>query len=125
MFQRAVQNFERWFVVTGVLELLDESMAVMEAFLPRYFKGVSSEYGEKINHNSLQPRVPFDVRQQIARNMTRKIEFCNIVKQKLFLTIFIHFIIFSILKYIFLGHCYSKKVLFGSGKRAELPFMRV
>ena len=83
MLNRALQNFERWFVVTGVLEHLNVSMAVMEAFLPRYFKGVTKDL-KKINHNSMQPSVSHDVRKQIARNMTREIEFYNIVKQKLF-----------------------------------------
>ena len=83
MFNRALQNFERWFVVTGVLEHLNESMAVMEAFLPRYFKGASKNL-EIVNHNSLQPSVSFHVREEISRNMSREIEFYNIVRQKLF-----------------------------------------
>lgn len=82
MFNRAVRNFEHWFIVTGVLEHLNESMLVMETFLPRYFKG-ASQYLEKINHNSLQPPVSFHVREEIAKNMTHEIEFYNIVRQKL------------------------------------------
>ena len=41
MFDRALQNFERWFVVTGVMEHMNSSIAVFEKYLPKYFQGSS------------------------------------------------------------------------------------
>ena len=82
MFNRALRNFERWFVVTGVLEHLDMSLNVMESFLPRYFKG-STNISQKFNHNNVKPIVRKYFREQIAKNMTKEIEFYDIVKQRL------------------------------------------
>ena len=44
MFKRALDNFERWFVVTGVLEYMKFSIKVMEKFIPRYFQGMQPQF---------------------------------------------------------------------------------
>ena len=42
MFQRALTNFEKRFVVAGVLENFNQSIQVFEHYLPRYFKGLTN-----------------------------------------------------------------------------------
>ena len=45
--QKAKENVDRHFVVVGVLEKLEESLAVLEDKLPEYFSGVSEVYREQ------------------------------------------------------------------------------
>ena len=42
LFQRALTNFEKRFVVAGVLENFNQSIQVLEHYLPRYFKGLTN-----------------------------------------------------------------------------------
>ena len=50
---RAKSNIDRFFPVVAVLERLDESMAVMEARLPKYFKLVSKYYKMESSRSKL------------------------------------------------------------------------
>ena len=89
MFRRALINFERSFVVTGVLEHLNSSIMVLETFLPKFFQGSTKLLKQTseldgLNQNTLKPKVSSQARKQIAENMTREIEFYHIVRQKLF-----------------------------------------
>ena len=64
------------------------SFLVLEAFLPRYFKGAEEQFELhpellEVNHNNFKPKIPQLVRDVLARNMSKEIEFYHIVKQKL------------------------------------------
>lgn len=88
LFQRALTNFEKRFVVAGVLENFNESIQVLEHYLPRYFKGLTNllETNPELlqtNRNTFKPPVPNWVREMMAKNMSKEIEFYHIVRQRL------------------------------------------
>ena len=87
-FKRAVENVEKYFPVVGVLEELDSSLRVLEAFLPRYFSGASEilakEPSEKHkNKNIYKQRQSSKFRAALAANMTRELEFYHFCRQRL------------------------------------------
>ena len=88
LFQRAVENFEKRYAVTGVLEHFNESIKVFEAFLPKYFKGSGELFQThpellETNKNTFKPKVSNTIRQHLAKNMSKEIEFYHLVKQRL------------------------------------------
>ena len=88
LFQRAVENFEKRYAVTGVLEHFNTSIKVFESYLPKYFKGskeLFQTYPELLetNVNTFKPKVSNTIRLQLAKNMSKEIEFYHLVKQRL------------------------------------------
>ena len=88
LFQRGIENFEKRYAITGVLEHFNESIKVFEAFLPKYFKGSEElfhAYPELLgkNKNTFKPKVSNAVRQLLAKNMSKEIEFYHLAKQRL------------------------------------------
>ena len=87
LFARAVENFHNYFSVVGVTEHFNQSLKVLEAFLPRYFEGasnLSASTDVTTNTNHFKPKVSADVRALIANNMSKEIEFYHMAKQRLF-----------------------------------------
>jgi len=73
--------------MVGILEHLEESLLVLEQFIPKYFEGVTEIYHLKnfeVNKNQLKPKVEDEIRLIIAKNISREIEFYNFCKQRLF-----------------------------------------
>ena len=80
---------DKYFAVVGVLEEWDKSLQVLEHFLPRYFQGSTELFAtgkvEKVvNKNLYKPKTSALVREMIAKNITREIEFYNYCKQRLY-----------------------------------------
>ena len=79
---------DKHFAVVGVLEDWDKSLQVLEHFVPRYFQGSTELFAtgkvEKVvNKNLFKPKTSALVREMIAKNITREIEFYNYCKQRL------------------------------------------
>lgn len=88
-FRRAVANVEERFAVVGVLEEMEKSLAVLEAYVPRFFAGVSDVYArrgewtQQVNKNIYRPAVGEGVRSVIRANITKEVEFYHFCKQRL------------------------------------------
>ena len=85
----AVANVEQYYSVVGILELLPESMKVLESFLPSYFHGISEVYNDQFkkkrtNQNLSKPRVREDIKEMVAKNMSLEIRFYEFCKQRLY-----------------------------------------
>ena len=88
-FQMAVANVEQYYSVVGILELMPETMRVLESFVPFYFHGVTEEYENQFekklrNKNLLKPRVREDIKEMVAKNMSLEIKFYEFCKQRLY-----------------------------------------
>ena len=86
LFSQAVENFHRHFPVVGVTEYFNQSVQVLEAYLPRYFQGASDVIQKEAistNQNTYKPPVSAKVRSILARNMSKEIEFYHLAKQRL------------------------------------------
>ncbi|XP_066962713.1 heparan sulfate 2-O-sulfotransferase pipe-like [Macrobrachium rosenbergii] len=89
-FRRAKEVVEKEFAVVGILEEWPKTLAVLEHYIPRYFKGASDIYfkemhGNKIltNQNFYKPRVEEKAREYLGRNFTIELEFYDFLKQRL------------------------------------------
>ena len=85
----AVANVEQYYSVVGILELLPESMKVLESFVPSYFHGISEVYNgqfkkKRTNQNLSKPRVQDDIKEMVAKNMSLEIRFYEFCKQRLY-----------------------------------------
>ena len=83
------QNVDKYFAVVGVLEEWDKSLQVLEHFLPRYFQGstelfATGKVAKVVNKNLYKPKTSALIREMIAKNITREIEFYNYCKQRLY-----------------------------------------
>ena len=86
LFSQAVRNFHRHFPVVGVTEYYNQSVQVLEAYLPRYFQGafgVVQKTAISTNQNTFKPPVSAKIRSILARNMSKEIEFFHLAKQRL------------------------------------------
>ena len=88
--QMAKANVENNFAVVGVLELLDESLAVLEHRLPQFFSGLTEEYrrqSEKtkiVNKNLIKSRpISEEARSVLRQRLRNEYELYEFVKQKL------------------------------------------
>ena len=87
LFAQAVHHFQTHFSVVGLTEHFNPSLKVLEAFLPRYFKGATSLLdmaNVTTNTNPFKPKVSAEVRHMLAKNMSKEIEFYHLAKQRLF-----------------------------------------
>lgn len=99
---------EREYAVVGTWEHTNETLAVLEAYVPRYFADASKMYyckysratfwvhllhlfasfpagmhGEKANDNPMKPRIRSEIIDLVRRNFTREIEFYQFCRQRL------------------------------------------
>lgn len=100
---------EREYAVVGTWEHTNETLAVLEAYVPRYFADASKMYyckyshqyllgicyidlfasfaagmhGEKANDNPMKPRIRSEIIDMVRRNFTREIEFYQFCRQRL------------------------------------------
>ena len=79
---------DKHFAVVGLLEEWDKSLKVLEHFVPRYFEGstelfATGKVDKVVNKNLYKPKTSALVREMIAKNITREIEFYNYCKQRL------------------------------------------
>ena len=89
----AVANVEQYYSVVGILELLPESMKVLESFVPSYFHGISEVYNDQFkkkrtNRNLSKPRVREDIKEMVAKNMSLEIKFYEYCWQQLYKQLF-------------------------------------
>ena len=85
----AVANVDQYYSVVGILELLPESMKVLESFVPSYFHGISEVYNDQFkkkrtNQNLSKPRVREDIKEMVVKNMSLEIRFYEFCKQRLY-----------------------------------------
>jgi dermatan/chondrotin sulfate uronyl 2-O-sulfotransferase UST len=74
--------------VVGVLEEMESSVRVLEAYLPKYFGGAreilsSNEAIQHVNRNIYKQPQTTELRQMLAGNMSREIDFYNYCRQRL------------------------------------------
>ncbi|EDW76760.2 uncharacterized protein Dwil_GK19587 [Drosophila willistoni] len=86
--QVAKMNVEREYAVVGTWEHTNETLAVLEAYVPRYFADATKMYysglsGENINNNPMKPHISQDIIDMVRRNFTREIEFYQFCRQRL------------------------------------------
>ncbi|EDW18980.2 uncharacterized protein Dmoj_GI13539, partial [Drosophila mojavensis] len=86
--QLAKQNVEREYAVVGTWEHTNETLAVLEAYVPRYFADASKMYysglhATKANDNPMKPHISEDILNMVRRNFTREIEFYQFCRQRL------------------------------------------
>ena len=81
---QAMANVERGYAFVGTTEQMELGLALLEAVLPRYFKGAIEVYKwmEKLNVNK-HPRMSAKSRETLEKHMATDIEFYNFVKQRL------------------------------------------
>ncbi|XP_047475947.1 heparan sulfate 2-O-sulfotransferase pipe-like [Penaeus chinensis] len=88
--QKAKENVERYYSVVGVLEELNVTLAVLEHYIPRFFRGARDLYwGEikrfsKVNRNAFKPSIPERIKEMVRKNFTREIEFYKFCKRRLY-----------------------------------------
>lgn len=84
--KRAKENVEKYFAVVGVVELMNESLAVLENYVPFFFDGAKENYKKmkEINKNKQKPKIPREIKQSLISNFTTEIEFYEYCKQRLF-----------------------------------------
>ncbi|XP_042861363.1 heparan sulfate 2-O-sulfotransferase pipe-like [Penaeus japonicus] len=87
---RAKQVVEKDFAVVGILEDWNKTMAVLEHYVPRYFKGATDIFHEKLqgdkimlNENFYKPKVDPMAREFLNRNFTVENEFYDFLRQRL------------------------------------------
>ena len=87
--QKAKHNVDKNFAVVGLLEHMEETMAVLEHNLPRFFTGAGEAYrqqgGEVRNKNTVKNRnISEAVRHTLQTRLSSEYELYDYVKQKLF-----------------------------------------
>ncbi|OXA48811.1 Heparan sulfate 2-O-sulfotransferase pipe [Folsomia candida] len=86
---RAMENVDKYYSVVGVLEELDLSLEVFEAYIPRVFAGAKETYvkaEEKlgiINKNEGKPKISEEVKELVRNQMGNEIKFYEFCKQRL------------------------------------------
>lgn len=88
LYAAAVANVDRYFAVVGVLEYFQESLEVLEAYLPRFFAGARRVMAENeavrhVNRNSHKPFVDPAFKAALAANLTKEIDFYHYCRQRL------------------------------------------
>lgn len=88
LYQTAVSNVERRYAVVGLLEEWDKSLAVLEAYIPRFFRGARAYLAEHseirhMNKNTFKPPVDPELRASLMGRFQREIQFYEFCKQRL------------------------------------------
>jgi hypothetical protein len=72
-----------------VLEDLNTTLAVLEKYIPRFFKGATQTYFDemekliKINRNENKPKVSEEIKNIVRKNISREMEFYEFCKKRL------------------------------------------
>ena len=79
---------EKYFAVVGVLENMDQSLEVLENYVPRYFRNARKVYkdlmwGTHVNKNKQKPPTPNYIKQMMLPSFRLEIEFYEFCKQRL------------------------------------------
>ena len=88
-FTLAKHNVERYYAVVGVLEKWKETMEVLEAYVPAYYKGAKEVYknyfkDQPKNKNFFKVKASQSVKDLVRANFTTEIEFYNFCRQRLY-----------------------------------------
>ena len=84
----AKSNVDRYYAVVGVVEKMQESLQVLENYVPAYFRYATRVYNgmmkeERVNLNKGKPQVPESIKQIIRQNFTLEMEFYEYCKRRL------------------------------------------
>ncbi|XP_043219557.1 heparan sulfate 2-O-sulfotransferase pipe-like isoform X2 [Amphibalanus amphitrite] len=85
--QRALENLEKKYAVVGILETLDRSLQVFQAFVPMYFRNAVKLFGKsplKSNTNQHEPATAA-VEEELASRLWADIELYRFAEQRLYL----------------------------------------
>lgn len=88
--QEAKRNVDANFAVVGILEDMDTTVQVLEAYIPKFFRGAEALWEDKkvefrkINQNWHKRKVSDQIRELVAKNMTNELEFYEFCKQRLY-----------------------------------------
>lgn len=85
--QKAKNNIERYYAVVGVVEELNITLRVLEASLPRFFKGAVEVYNTlsvRKNQNHQKEHVAEDLKAALKANLTSEYELYHFVVQRLY-----------------------------------------
>lgn len=86
----AIKNVEEHYVVVGLLEHLNTTLAVLEHFLPQYFKNAQVVFDKspafvQHRHESFwEMPVSDDSKRFMARNLVQEMQFYEYLKNRLF-----------------------------------------
>lgn len=83
--EMAKKNVDRYFAVVGVVEQMQESLQVLENYVPAFFKGARLLYAQTFhdNKNRVKPKVSTKIKNIVRANFTTEIEFYQYCKQRL------------------------------------------
>jgi dermatan/chondrotin sulfate uronyl 2-O-sulfotransferase UST len=86
--EMAKSNVDKYFAVVGVLEKMQESLQVLENYVPFYFKNARNVFKimkkSHTNANTIKPKVSNFIKSLVATNFTQEIEFYEFCKQRLY-----------------------------------------
>ena len=71
-FIRAKQNVEEQYSVVGIMEEFEKTFQVLEAYLPRFFKGALNAYRELGQGRAPSDDAWFPTQSLMQNNMVRK-----------------------------------------------------
>ena len=89
----AKANVERYYSVVGVLEKFNETLEVLENYVPAFFKDARKIYknmmndrsvNQFINQNKFKKKPNSVIKELVKVNFTTEIEFFNFCKQRLY-----------------------------------------
>ena len=80
---------ERYYSVVGILEKWNESLEVMEHYIPRFFTNVTTAYklymqDKPKNKNNIKQKVSKKIKDLVAANFTVEIDFYEFCKQRFY-----------------------------------------
>ena len=85
----AKSNVERYFAVVGIMERWQESLQLLEHYVPAYFKNARTIYNgayknnkENVNRNNFKQETPQYIKDIISENFTKELEFYEFCKQR-------------------------------------------
>lgn len=86
--RKAVENLEKFYAVVGVVEEWEKSLKVLEAYIPRYFRGIVHLYSMNpllrvINKTQFKPPSDEEVRALMRQSMSNEVRFYNYCRQRL------------------------------------------
>ncbi|XP_055912370.1 heparan sulfate 2-O-sulfotransferase pipe isoform X5 [Eupeodes corollae] len=88
--QRAKRTVEKEYAVVGTWEDTNITLAVLEAYIPKFFRHARTAYYlghdilSKVNRNKFKKSASMEVKELLQKNFTREIEFYEFCKQRLY-----------------------------------------
>ncbi|XP_076366493.1 uncharacterized protein LOC143255146 isoform X3 [Tachypleus tridentatus] len=83
----AITNVKKYYVVVGVLEEMNKTLAVLEGYIPRFFKGAPKLYSIKPkvqNQNFRKKKVSEEIKKILKKNLTMEYEFYKFICKRLY-----------------------------------------